>query len=141
MISYQSIDVSMPRLRRRHLSQWIKAVAAARGKKVGEVAYVFCSDEHILEVNRQYLHHDYFTDIITFDYSDGDSVAGDIFISLDTVRSNAALYSGGDAVRELHRVIIHGVLHLLGLKDKDPEDARQMRAAEDEALALLDEME
>ena len=99
------------------------------------MGYIFCSDEKILEVNRQYLQHDYYTDIITFDYSEGDRISGDIFISIDTVRSNAEKY-GTNFDDELHRVIIHGILHLCGLKDKSEADSKKMRKAEDKALSI-----
>ena len=101
----------MPALRRRDTTAWVKAVAATYGRRVGDVAYIFCNDEEILKVNRQYLHHDYYTDIITFDYSEGDLISGDLFISLDTVRTNAVKYQKSYD-EELWRVIIHGILHL-----------------------------
>ena len=126
----------MPKIRRRDTSAWIKAVAATYGKKVGEVAYIFCNDEKILEVNRQFLQHDYYTDIITFDYTEGDVISGDIFISLDTVQSNA-LEQHTNYNEELHRVIIHGILHLCGINDKGPGERELMEAAENKALALL----
>ena len=89
MVSYQTDGVEMPVLKKRETTEWIKAVAATYGKRIGEIAYIFCSDEKILEVNRQYLQHDYYTDIITFDYCEGNRLSGDLFISLDTVRTNA----------------------------------------------------
>ena len=128
----------MPGIRKRETTQWIKAVAQTYGKRVGDIAYIFCSDERILEVNRQYLQHDYYTDIITFDYCEGNRLSGDLFISLDTVRTNAQQFAGGDYGRELHRVIIHGVLHLCGLDDKGPGERELMEQAEDRALAMLD---
>ena len=88
MISYNTVNVKMPAIRRRDTSAWVKAVAANYGKKVGEIAYIFVDDEEILRVNRAYLQHDYYTDIITFDYTEGDTISGDLFISLDTVRTN-----------------------------------------------------
>ena len=136
MITYNTIDVPMPDFSHRKISAWVKAVAAAHGRRVGEVAYVFCNDEKILEVNRQYLQHDYYTDIITFDYSLGEVISGDLFISLDTVRSNAAGL-GVDYTDELHRVVIHGILHLCGINDKGPGEREIMEAEEDKALALL----
>ncbi len=136
MITYQSENVAVPKFARRAMSAWIKAVAAAHGKKVGEIAYVFCDDAKILDVNRQYLRHDYYTDIITFDYTEGDTIAGDIFISLDTVRSNAELV-GTAYADEFHRVIIHGILHLCGINDKGPGERAVMEAAENQALAIL----
>ena len=137
MITYQTDGVDMPDIRKRETTQWIKAVAQAYGKRVGDIAYIFCSDERILEVNRQYLQHDYYTDIITFDYCEGNRLSGDLFISLDTVRTNAQQFAGGDYARELHRVIIHGILHLCGLGDKGPSERELMEQAEDRALALL----
>ncbi len=136
MISYQHINVKLPAIPHRDTSAWIKAVAATYHKRVGELAYIFCDDEKILEVNRQYLQHDYYTDIITFDYTEGDVISGDIFISLDTVRSNAE-EQGTDYAEELHRVIIHGVLHLCGIDDKGPGQREVMEAAENRALGLL----
>ncbi len=129
----------MPHISHRETTAWVKAVAATYGKRVGEVAYVFCDDEEILKVNRQYLKHDYYTDIITFDYCEGDLLSGDLFISLDTVKSNAELF-GKTYEDELHRVIIHGILHLVGINDKGPGEREIMEAAEDKALALLQEM-
>ena len=126
----------MPKIRRRDTSSWIKAVAASYGKKVGSVAYIFCDDAKILEVNRQYLQHDYYTDIITFDDTEGDVIAGDIFISLDTVRSNSEEQKT-DYDEELHRVIIHGILHLCGINDKGPGEREQMEQAENKALVML----
>ena len=91
MITYQTEGTRMPAIKRRETTAWIKAVAAEYGKKVGDIAYIFCNDEKILEVNREYLQHDYYTDIITFDYCEGDTISGDLFISLDTVRSNSEI--------------------------------------------------
>ncbi len=136
MISYNSDGVSMPKIRKRDTSAWIKAVAQSYGKKVGDIAYIFCDDEKILEVNKQYLQHDYYTDIITFDYTEDNVISGDIFISLDTVRSNSEEQST-TYEEELHRVIIHGILHLCGIDDKGPGEREIMEAAENKALALL----
>ena len=133
MISYQTFNVKMPPIRRRDVSAWVRRVAAGYGKMVGEVAYIFCDDEKILEVNRQYLNHDYYTDIITFDYCEDDTISGDLFISLDTVRSNAEA-QGTPYDEELHRVIIHGILHLCGINDKGPGERAIMEAAENKAL-------
>ena len=138
MITYNTIDVKMPDLPHRATTAWVRAVAAAYGKRVVEVAYVFCSDEKILEVNRQYLQHDYYTDIITFDYTRGDVIGGDLFISLDTVRSNAELFAK-PYDEELHRVVIHGILHLCGINDKGPGEREVMEEAENRALAMLSE--
>ena len=135
MITYQTEDMRMPAIRKRETSEWIKAVAATYNKKVGEVAYIFCSDEKILEVNRQYLEHDYYTDIITFDYTEGNRIGGDLFISLDTVRTNAEQFNQ-PYERELYRVIIHGILHLCGINDKGPGEREIMEEAENKALEM-----
>jgi rRNA maturation RNase YbeY len=136
MITYNTDGVKMPKIKKRENNAWIKAVAAVYGKKVGEIAYIFVDDEKILDVNRQYLQHDYYTDIITFDYCEGDVISGDLFISLDTVRSNAELV-GATYEHELNRVIIHGILHLCGIDDKGPGEREIMEAAENHALALI----
>jgi rRNA maturation RNase YbeY len=136
MISYNTEGVKMPIIGRRETNAWIKTVAAKYGKKVGEVAYIFCDDEKILEVNREYLQHDYYTDIITFDYCEEDVLNGDIFISLDTVASNAEEF-GVTFENELHRVLIHGILHLCGQDDQTPELRAEMIAKENDALAML----
>ena len=125
----------MPKIKKRDTSAWIKAVAASYGRKVGEIGYLFVDDEKILEVNREYLGHDYYTDVITFDYDEDDTVSGDIVISLDTVRSNAQLF-GKTYEEELYRVIIHGILHLCGINDKGPGEREIMEAAENKALAM-----
>ena len=135
MITYQSENIAFPKIRRRETSAWIRRVAATYNKKVGDVGYLFCNDEKILEVNNEYLGHDYYTDIITFDYCEGDTLNGDLVISLDTVRSNAELFHK-EYDEELHRVIIHGILHLCGQNDKGPGEREQMEAAENRALAL-----
>ncbi len=136
MITYSTENVKMPKIKRRDTSAWIKAVAASYGKKVGEVGYLFTDDEKILEVNREYLGHDYYTDIITFDYTEEDTINGDIVISLDTVASNSqqqhTAYND-----ELHRVIIHGILHLCGINDKGPGEREVMEQAENKALEML----
>lgn len=136
MITYSTEGVKMPAIKKRDTTAWIKAVAAAHGRKVGEIGYMFVSDERILEVNNEYLGHDYYTDIITFDYDEGDVINGDIVISLDTVRSNAAQFGKGYD-DELRRVIIHGILHLCGIDDKGPGEREIMEAEENKALAML----
>ena len=126
----------MPKIRKRDTSAWIKAVAASYGRKVGDIGYMFVDDEKILEVNREYLGHDYYADIITFDYDEDDVINGDLVISLDTVRTNAEKF-GKTYDEELHRVIIHGILHLCGINDKGPGEREIMEAAENKALAML----
>ena len=134
-VSYFAEDVKMPAIKKREPTDWIRRVASEYGKKCGDIAYIFCSDEKILEVNKAYLQHDYYTDVITFDYTEGDKISGDIFISVDTVRSNAEQF-GTDYDEELHRIIIHGVLHLCGINDKGPGEREMMTRHENEALKL-----
>ncbi len=129
----------MPKIRKRDTSRWIKAVAATYGREIGEIGYMFVGDEKILEINNEYLGHDYYTDIITFDYDEGNVLNGDLVISLDTVRSNAELFHKSYE-DELNRVIIHGILHLCGINDKGPGEREIMEENENKALALLKEM-
>ena len=136
MITYGSDGVKMPAIKKRETNAWIKAVAACHGRRVGEIGYMFVNDEKILDVNREYLGHDFYTDIITFDYDEDDIISGDIVISLDAVRSNAELF-GRDYEEELHRVIIHGILHLCGIDDKGPGEREIMEAEENRALDML----
>lgn len=125
----------MPSIKRRLTTAWIRRVAAAHGKTVGEIGYLFVDDERILDYNKEYLGHDYYTDIITFDYTEGDTLNGDIIISLDTVRDNATRFSSTPE-DELDRVIIHGILHLCGINDKTPEDFDRMKGEEEKALKM-----
>ena len=134
MIQYIAEDLKLPALEKQKTNRWIKEIALEYGKKVGDIAYIFCSDERILEVNKQYLNHDYYTDIISFDYSDGIIISGDIFISVDTVMSNAAEFKVSFE-HELKRIMIHGILHLCGQDDKTPE--LRMLMTEKENAALL----
>ncbi len=134
MIRFTTDDTEMPALDERKIGKWIRSVAAEYGFSVGNINYIFCSDERELEVNRQFLGHDYYTDVITFDYSTPTTLNGDIFISLDTVRSNAEMVST-TFDHELLRILIHGVLHLTGQGDKTPETKAQMTQKEESALA------
>ena len=136
MIHFSTDQVEMPALNQTKIQRWIRAVAADYGFSVGDIHYIFCSDEKELEVNRTFLQHDYYTDVITFDYSTEEVINGDIFISLDTVRSNAEEV-GADFSEELMRIIIHGVLHLTGQADKTPETKAEMTRKENLALAKL----
>ncbi len=136
MITYNAEGVKLPKFKKRAMNAWIKQVAADHGRRIGEVGYMFVSDEKILEVNNEYLGHDYYTDVITFDYDEDDVINGDIVISLDTVRSNAEMFNKSYE-DELHRVIIHGILHLCGINDKGPGEREIMEANEDRALAML----
>ena len=135
MITYNAEGVNLPKIGKRDTTRWIKAVAATHNRKVGEIGYMFVDDEKILEVNNEYLGHDYYTDIITFDYCEGNVLNGDIVISLDTVRTNAEKF-GKTYEDELFRVIIHGVLHLCGINDKGPGEREIMEENENKALAL-----
>ena len=135
MITYNTINAAMPDIREAEVSAWVRQVAKGYGKVVGDVNYIFVDDETMLDINRRFLGHDYYTDHIGFDYSEGNALSGDIYISLDTVASNALLF-GTTPADELHRIIIHGLLHLCGLRDKTEEERQHMQQAEDRALAL-----
>ena len=136
MITFTVDNVSRPTLNLPQVERWIKAVAAQYGFSVGTLNYILCDDDKILAVNREFLQHDYYTDIITFDYTTRSRVNGDIYISLDTVASNAE-QAGATFLHELHRIIIHGLLHLTGQADKTPETKAQMTAKEEDALAKI----
>lgn len=140
MITYNVDGVRMPAIKKRAVNGWIKAVAASYNRRVGDIGYMFVNDERILQVNNEYLGHNYYTDVITFDYDEGDIVSGDIVISLDTVQSNAQLF-GKTYEEEFYRVLIHGILHLCGINDKGPGERQVMEAAENRALALLAQMQ
>jgi rRNA maturation RNase YbeY len=135
-ITFQSEGVRHPQINENKLSQWIESVANKHDREIGEISYLFCDDEKILGVNQEYLNHDFFTDIITFDYSEENTISGDIIISLQTVESNSQMYKT-EYTEELHRVIIHGILHLCGLNDLTDDEEKTMREAEDEALEML----
>ena len=137
-IIFNAENIDFPKIKKRETANWIKSVAKSYGKQTGDISYLFCNDEKILEVNRQYLQHEFYTDIITFDYSEGGRISGDIFISLETILSNSIQYDT-DFDEELYRVIIHGILHLCGLNDKSETEAREMRKAEENALSILRE--
>lgn len=134
MVSYYTEDISFQFKEKRLTSRWLKFVAESETKRLGDIAVIFCSDHYILDVNMKYLQHDYFTDIITFDYCAGNVLSGDLFISIDSVRENAAFY-GSEFADELNRVIVHGLLHLIGYDDHTEEDIAQMRAKENYYLS------
>lgn len=140
MVSFQAEGVSIPKMNFATISKWINAVASGYNRRVGDVVYKFCSDDAILKANQDFLNHNFYTDIITFDYSIGNKVGGDILISIDTVKSNAEKFEV-PYVQELRRVIIHGILHLCGLKDKTPKERDEMEKAENKALDLYDTFE
>lgn len=133
MITYNTINVAMPPIEQEAVTGWVKRIADSYGKRAGDINYIFVDDEEILRLNREFVHHDYYTDHIGFDYSHGNTLSGDIFIGLETVASNAEGL-GVTYEDELHRVIIHGLLHLVGIQDKTPEQRQEMEQAEDEAL-------
>lgn len=136
MISFLTENIKMPKLDRKAVRAWITAVAATYdGRRVGNVNYIFCNDERMIQVNYEFLGHDYYTDIITFDYSEPGVVSGDMYISLDTVLSNSSKFKTSYE-QELLRVIIHGVLHLCGINDKGRGERAVMEAAEERALDL-----
>lgn len=136
MIRFFNKDIKFNLEKKLVLKKWIKTVVEQYNCKVGDINVILCNDPYILEINQQFLSHDYYTDIITFDYSEENVINGELYISIDTVRENAVEY-GQDFPDELHRVIIHGVLHLCGLDDHNDEDIKEMREAENSALQLL----
>ena len=135
MVSYFAEDTSFRFKHKRLNNRWLKLVAQSEVRRLGDISIIFCSDNFILDINIKYLNHDYFTDIITFDYCEDDIISGDLFISVDSVRENAAFY-GTEFEDELNRVIVHGVLHLIGYDDHSEEDIAQMRAKENYYLSL-----
>lgn len=135
-IYYHNEDLPFPKLKRRESTKWIKEVVSLESRSVGEISFVFCSDSYLLEVNRKYLNHDYFTDIITFDYVSDNVITGDIFISVDRVLENSKQFESSFDM-ELRRVMVHGILHLVGYKDKTSEEKKLMTAKEDFYLNLF----
>lgn len=135
-ISFNLVDTAYSLKNKTKLKDWIEASIRKEKKKTGTISFNFCSDEYLLSVNREHLNHDYYTDIITFDFCEADIISGDIYISIDRIKDNAKTM-GKTIPNELSRVIIHGVLHLCGYKDKKPADAKQMRDKEDYYLSLL----
>ena len=134
MVSFFTEDISFPFKEKRLTSRWLKFVAESEAKRLGDISIIFCSDNFILDVNIKYLQHDYFTDIITFDYCEGNRLSGDLFISIDSVRENAAFY-GTEFADELNRVIVHGLLHLIGYDDHSDADIAVMRSKENYYLS------
>jgi len=137
MVSYFNQDVDFNFKNRRLTNRWLKMVAESEIKRLGDISIIFCSDNYILSVNMKYLQHDYFTDIITFDYCEGKVLSGDLFISIDSVRENARFY-GSEFPDELNRVIVHGLLHLIGYDDHTEEEKKVMRSKEDYYLHILE---
>jgi rRNA maturation RNase YbeY len=137
MISFHSPALCFNLPHKNAVKKWLKTVAAAEGRKVGELAFIFCSDDELLDINRRYLQHDYYTDVITFDYCNRQTLSGDIFISIDTVRANAETYCQ-TFTDELRRVMLHGLLHLCGYLDGTQKEQKQMREKEDFYLSMDD---
>lgn len=135
-ISFYNEDLPLPKLKRRIVGNWLKEVILKEGKRVGDVSFIFCSDDYLLDVNKRFLDHDYYTDVITFDYVEGNIISGDIFISLDRVSENAICLSISFN-DELNRIMVHGILHLLGYKDKSDGEKILMTEREDFFLKLL----
>jgi len=135
MILYNVVNTEMPSIDQQKVSEWVRQVAATYQRHVGDINFIFVDDEEILRVNREFIGHDYYTDHIGFDYSQGSTISGDIYIGVDTVLTNSQEL-GCEYSEELHRVIIHGVLHLCGIDDKGPGKRAIMEAAEDKALKL-----
>lgn len=139
MVRFFNRDIKFELKHKLLLKKWIKSVVGGYGKRVGDINVILCDDPYILEINNQFLGHDYYTDIITFDYCEGDYINGELYISVDTVRANSVEYSQ-DFQDELHRVIIHGVLHLCGLDDHCDDDIAEMRLAENASLCELSKL-
>lgn len=137
MVSYFFENTDFKLKGKTRIKQWLKLVAESEIFTLGNVSVIFCSDNYILDINQRYLQHDYFTDIITFDYTEGTKISGDLFVSVDSVRENSIEY-GTEFEDELHRVIVHGILHLIGYDDHSEEDIKVMRAKEDYYLSLLE---
>ena len=135
MVTYHFEDTDFQFKNRKFNNMWLKMVVESEIKKLGQVAIVFCSDNYILDINQRYLQHDYFTDIITFDYCDNNLISGDLFISVDSVKENSLFY-GVDFETELNRVMVHGILHLIGYDDHSEEDIKVMREKENYYLEM-----
>ena len=135
-VFFHTVEISFKLEGESRISSWLNKLVERHEKKIGELNYIFCSDDYLLKMNQEHLNHDYFTDIITFDYCEKDTVSGDLFISIERTKENAKTF-GTTQINELNRVIAHGLLHLLGFKDKTAEDIAEMRIMEEEALSML----
>jgi len=138
-IVYNSEVVNKPKLRYRSVSKWLKQVVFKYGYITGDLTYIFCSDEYLKEINFKYLNHDYFTDIVTFDYREGNIISGDMFISVDRVKENSEFFNS-DLLDEFLRVIVHGLLHLLNFNDGDDQEKMVMREKENECIFMYKEL-
>ena len=137
MISYYFEDIDFKLKDKIRIRKWLRLVAESEIFVLGDISIIFCSDNYILDINQKYLQHDYFTDIITFDYTEGNRISGDLFISIESVRENSMEY-GTEFIDELHRVIVHGVLHLIGYDDHTEEEIDMMRKKENYYLSLFE---
>ena len=137
MVTYFFEDTDFKLKNKTKIKKWLKLVAESEVFSLGAVSVIFCSDNYILDINQRFLQHDYFTDIITFDYSEGEKISGDLFISVDSVRENSVEY-GTEFEDELHRVIVHGILHLIGYDDHTEDEIKTMRSKEDYYLSLFE---
>lgn len=135
-IKYNCVGVSKPSLRYRMVTKWINVVINQYGFCTGDLSFIFCDDLYLIEINKQYLNHDYFTDIVTFDYCDGNNISGDMFISIDRIKENSNIFNSS-LNEEFLRVMVHGILHLLGFKDHDDSEKRDMKIIEDNCLLLF----
>lgn len=135
LVSFHSEQTEFSISNESQIADWLVSVCQKEGKSLSEISIIFCSDDYLLEVNRQHLNHDYYTDVITFDYSEGTNVSGDIFISTDRVAENAEVF-GVPMIDELHRIIVHGTLHLIGYGDKEEDAKKEMTSKEDIYLSL-----
>lgn len=136
MIEFYNEDVALPNINPKNINLWISSIIKNHKKKVGDISFIFCSDNYLIQINRDYLNHDYFTDIITFNYNNNIIISGDIYISIDTVKNNAVDYDV-TFENELNRVIVHGILHLIGFDDKTDEQQTIMTQKENEALNIF----
>ena len=137
MVAFYFEDTDFKLRHKTRIKEWLRLVAESEVFTLGNISVIFCSDNYILDINQKYLQHDYFTDIITFDYSEGGRISGDLFISVDSVRENSVEY-GTEFEDELHRVIVHGILHLIGYDDHTEDEIKTMRSKEDYYLSLLE---
>jgi len=139
-IEFHFEDIVIPDFNPEFFRLWIMKVTKCHNKSIGELNYIFCSDDYILDINKEHLNHDYYTDIITFNYNVDETISGDVFISYDTIKSNAMEFSNGSVNDELERVVIHGVLHLIGFNDKTDVDQKEMTKQEDVALSWREDV-
>jgi len=139
MVKFFTEDIKFEFKQKLQTRKWLKFVAQSEVRKLGDINVIFCSDTYLLDINMKYLQHDYFTDIITFNYNEDDVISGDLFISIDSVRDNASYY-GAEFADELNRVIVHGVLHLVGYDDHTKEEQKQMHSKEDYYLSLRNQV-